>query len=172
MVGPKEERHLIRNSSNHDERWAQVRTRIKEFEQDKEKFLEEKGIDEKELRWIMRTSPGPVPVDYEETYIVCYSMTGTEIKRCMYQGGFGDVFEEERMVDIAENIAMTLKVDVNDIALTKPPESIKKKENGHMECRLLVTLQQRQPVSRSRSRSRSSRSIEDGPPFYKLPRLY
>ena len=171
MAGPKEEINLIRNNSNHDERWAQVRTRIKEFEQAREKFFEEKGIDEKELRWIMRTGPGPhSPMDYEETYIVCYSMTGNEIKRFTYAGG--DVFEEERMIDIAKNIASTLKVDVNDIALTKPPESIKQKENDDRECLILVTLQQRQPVSRSRSRSRSSRSIEDGPPFYKLPRLY
>ena len=129
MGGPKDEITLIRNSSNHAERIRQAHVRRMEYKTAKEKFLEEKGIDEEELfAWGYKiwtglwSAPGR---DDEETYKVCYSMTGNEIKRFTYVGG--DVFEEERMVDIAKNIASTLKVDVNHIARTKPPESINKK---------------------------------------------
>ena len=82
-------------------------------------------------------------------------MSGRELKTFLFNEG--DSFEEERMVDIAENSASTLRVDVNRIGLVKPPESIKDGLDCS-ECRILVIVNGRDCRS-SRSRSRSGRSI-------------
>ena len=70
--------------------------------------------------------------DMHDEYGVYMSITGRQLKTFVWDKGRD--YEEERMINIAENIASTLRVDVNAIALTKGFC----KETG--ECKVFVTV--------------------------------
>ena len=52
-----------------------------------------------------------------DRYKVCWSLTGEEIKTYSYSKH--QYYEEERMIEIAENVAVTTGVQIDTIALTK-----------------------------------------------------
>ena len=158
MSYPKLQITQILNSGNHAERLLGAATRRKEVQLAREKLLSGKGITEEELRaagYERDVRSDDPERESTELYLVCHSTSGRELKTFMFRAGH--IFEEERMVDIAETIAFSLHVDVNRIGLVKPPESIKDGLDCS-ECRILVIVNGRDCRS-SRSRSRSGRSI-------------
>ena len=86
------------------------------YEERRVKWLEEHNITEEELLeagYVRKRRRGHSEDDY---YMACWSCSGEEIKAFCYPKD--RYIEDERMLDIAENLAPTLGVNVNDIALT------------------------------------------------------
>ena len=69
---------------------------------------------------------------HTDRYGLYRSITGKLLKTCIYEKD--RFYEEERMIDIAENMAESLSVDVNAIALRKEVG------NECEECKVFVTV--------------------------------
>ena len=110
------QRERVLNSTNHQQRLSAYEAWSKAYEERRVKWLEEHNITEEELLeagYVRKRRRGHSEEDY---YMACWSCSGEEIKAFSYPKD--RYIEDERMLDIAENLAPTLGVNVNDIALT------------------------------------------------------
>ena len=119
----------VLNSANHAERVQMLEACKMTFDEARDEFLASKGITEEELLKIgyrkkTWTSSARYPLAWPlgprrtrgDTYDVYESLTGRPIKSFEFPP---DMFEEERMMDIAVNMAGTLRVHPHQVALTK-----------------------------------------------------
>ena len=130
----------VLNSANHAERVQMLDECKRKFNKARDEFLASKGISEEELlkigyrkyTWTSMTPLDPYSSDYDwrqaygpyvrthtgpsDEYPVYRSLTGKLLKTFMFAS---DRFEEERMLDIGNNIARTLGVHPHHVALTK-----------------------------------------------------
>ena len=134
----------VLNSANHTEREKMLDECKRKFDTARDEFLASKGISEEELlklgyrkkTWTSSTED-PFLRDWRLTvvpsdeYPVYLSLTGKLIKTFIFTA---DTFEEERMMDIGNNIASTYGVHPHQVALTKELCEI----TG--ECKILATL--------------------------------
>ena len=134
----------VLDSANHAERVQMLDECKRKFDKARDEFLASKGITEEELlafgyqkkSWISSTEdPYSRGYDYydfsDDEYHVYRSLTGKLLKTFCYPP---DCFEEERMIDIGNNIANTFGVHPHQVALTK-----ELCEKGGA-CRINVTL--------------------------------
>ena len=128
----------VLNSANHAERVQMLDECKRKFNKAIDEFLASKGISEEELlkfgyrkkTWTSSTGFIRHGCDCDK-YPVYLSLTGKLIKTFVFSL---DQFEEERMMDIGNNIANTFGVHPHQVALTK-----ELCEKGG-ECRINVTL--------------------------------
>ena len=117
----------VLNSANHAERVQMLDACKMTFDKARDEFLASKGITDEELlmfgyrkkTWTSSardpfpSGPRRTPGDKYEVY---QSLTGRPLKTFTFPPY---MFEEERMMDIAMNIAGTLRVHPHQVALTK-----------------------------------------------------
>ena len=103
------QRERVLNSTNHQQRLSAYEAWRKAYEERRVKWLEETNITEEELieigyvRERRLRKRGHCVRSEEDRYKVCWSFTGKEIKTDCYSKN--RYYEEERMVEIAENVA-------------------------------------------------------------------
>ena len=135
----------VLNSASHAERAHMLEACKMTFDEARDEFLASKGISEEELlklgyqkkTWITSTGfirhyhGGTYDINDCDEYPVYRSLTGKLIKTFLFTS---DWFEEERMIDIGNNIANTFGVHPHQVALTKELCG----KSG--KCRISVTL--------------------------------
>ena len=135
----------VLDSANHAERVQMLDECKRKFDKARDEFLASKGITEEELlafgyqkkSWITSTGfirhyhGGTYDINDCDKYPVYRSLTGKLMKTFIFTS---DQFEEERMMDIGNNMAITFGVHPHRVALTK-----ELCEKGGA-CRINVTL--------------------------------
>ena len=133
----------VLDSANHAERVQMLDECKRKFDKARDEFLASKGITEEELLKIGYRKKTWTPSAlyphwhdmYErypgDRYEVYQSLTGRPIKTFIFTS---DQFEEERMMDIGNNMAFTFGVHPHQVALTKELCG----KSG--KCRISVTL--------------------------------
>ena len=142
----------ILESTNHYQREKAEAVRKKTAEEKRIKWLTDKNISEEELLehgYRRENRLGDVqdcPIWRNRSEDADYEVTMSLTRRvlCNHIYRKGEYYEEERMISIAEGVSNQLKVDVNNIALTK----VVGKER---RCKVLVTvLDNDRPIKRCR----------------------